>query len=226
MRHRRIAGLMTREVVSVRGDAPFKEVVRVLSRHRVTAVPVVDAENRVIGVVSEGDLLRKTADQAAAPSDLPAVPGLEAWERAKAAGIRAEELMSAPPVCARPDWTVVEAARLMEVQGVKRLVVVDGADRLVGIVSRGDLLGIFLREDEDIRREISEDVLGGVLGLDPADLSVEVRDGRVELGGTVAYRGMIPAVERMCATVDGVVSVSGTRLTYGSDDSTSGGGGS
>ncbi|MFB7447426.1 CBS domain-containing protein [Streptomyces sp. NPDC056194] len=224
MRHRKIGELMTREVVSVGGDAPFKEIVRILSQHRVTAVPVVDGENRVIGVVSEGDLLRKAADQAAAPGDVPAVPGLEAWERAKAGGTRAEELMSAPPVCARPDWTAVEAARLMEVQGVKRLVVVDEADRLVGIVSRRDLLGIFLREDEDISREITEDILTGTLGLDPAGLSVEVRDGRVELSGEVPYRGMIPAMERMCAMVDGVVSVSRTRLRYEKDDTRSGGG--
>ncbi|MER5204221.1 CBS domain-containing protein [Streptomyces sp. NPDC002825] len=224
MRHRRIDRLMTRDVVSVRGDTPFKELVRMLSRHRVTAVPVVDGKNQVIGVVSEGDLLRKTADQAAGPGEMPAVPGLEAWERAKAEGTRAEELMSAPAVCARPDWTVVEAARLMEVQGVKRLVVVDDEDRLIGIVSRRDLLGTFLREDDDIRREISEDVLAGTLGLDPAGITVEVRDGRVELGGEVPYRGMLPAIERMCATVDGVVSVSVTRLTYEKDDVSPGGG--
>ncbi|MFB6835745.1 CBS domain-containing protein [Streptomyces sp. NPDC056361] len=226
MRHRRIGELMTREVVSVRGDAPFKEIVRILSLHRVTAVPVVDGANRVIGVVSEGDLLRKTADRAAAPGDMPAVPGLGAWERAKAEGTRAEELMSAPPVCARPEWTAVEAARLMEVQGVKRLVVVDDGDRLVGIVSRRDLLGVFLRADDDIRREITEDVLADTLGPATAGLVVEVRDGRVELGGSVPYRGMIPAVERMCATVDGVVSVSRTRLTYENDDGSPGGGGS
>ncbi|WP_282696570.1 CBS domain-containing protein [Streptomyces sp. CC208A] len=223
MRHRRIGELMTREVVSVRGDAPFKEIVRVLSGHRVTAVPVVDGERRVIGVVSEGDLLRKTTDRVAVPGDLPAVPGVEAWERAKAEGTRAEELMSAPPVCARPEWTVVEAARLMEVQGVKRLVVVDDEDRPVGVVSRRDLLGIFLREDDDIRREIVEDVLGGTLGLDPSGVTVEVRDGRVELGGRVPYRGMIPVIERLCATVDGVVSVSRTRLGH-EDDLPPGGG--
>ncbi|GAA3047287.1 CBS domain-containing protein [Streptomyces roseofulvus] len=218
MRHRRIDGLMTREVVYVRGDAPFKEIVRTLAAHGVTAVPVVDGEHRVLGVVSEGDLLRKTADQSAAPGDVPPVPGYGAWERAKAEGTRAEELMSAPPVCARPDWTVAEAARLMEVQGVKRLVVVDDEDRLVGVVSRRDLLGIFLREDDDLRREITEDVLAGTLGLDPAALSVEVRNGRVELSGTVPYRGMIPAIERMCATVDGVVSVTRTRLRHEEDD--------
>lgn len=224
MRHRRIDGLMTREVVSVRGDAPFKEIVQVLSQHRVTALPVVDGENRVIGVVSESDLMRKTADQAAVPGDMPGVPGLQAWERVKAEGTRAEELMSAPAVCARPDWTVAEAARLMEVQGIKRLVVVDDEDRLVGIVSRRDLLGIFLRQDDDIRREIVEDVLGATLRLDPDSLTVDVRDGRVDLTGKLPFRGMIPAVERMCATVDGVVSVSSARLTYDIDDTEQGGG--
>lgn len=192
MRHRRIAELMTREVVSVRGDAPFKEIARMLSQHQVTAVPVVDGGGRVVGVVSEGDLLRKTADQAATPGDLPAVPDLEAWERAKAEGTRAEELMSAPAVCARSDWTVAEAARLMEVQKVKRLVVVDGDDHLLGIVSRRDLLGVYLREDDDIRREIVEDVLGDTLRLEPTALAVGVRDGRVELGGRLPFRSMAP----------------------------------
>ncbi|WP_406080064.1 CBS domain-containing protein [Streptomyces zaomyceticus] len=224
MRHRRIDRLMTREVVSVRGDTPFKEIVRTLSEHQVTAVPVVDGDGRVVGVVSEGDLLRKTADQAAAPSGMPAVPDLETWEEAKAEGTRAEELMSAPAVCARPDWTVAEAARLMEVQGVKRLVVVDGDDHVLGIVSRRDLLAIYLREDDDIRREIVEDVLGDTLRLEPTALAVEVHDGRVELGGKLPFRGMAPAIERMCATVDGVVSVSRTRLTYDVDDTERGGG--
>ncbi|MFH9728486.1 CBS domain-containing protein [Streptomyces sp. NPDC017254] len=224
MRHRRIDQLMTRDVVSVRGDTPFKEVARTLSQHQVTAVPVVGGDGRVVGVVSEGDLLRKTADQVATPGGLPAVPGLEEWERAKAEGTRAEELMSAPAVCARPEWTVAEAARLMEVQGVKRLVVVDGDDRLAGIVSRRDLLDIYLREDEDIRLEIVEDVLGDTLRLDPTALAVEVHDGRVELGGRLPFRGMVPAIERMCATVDGVVSVSSTRLVYDVDDTERGGG--
>ncbi|MEU1494894.1 CBS domain-containing protein [Streptomyces sp. NPDC005776] len=217
MRHRRIEELMTREVVSVRGDAPFKEIARLLAEHRVTAVPVLDSSDRVAGVVSEGDLLRKTADLITAPDGQPVVPGLEAWERAKAEGTRAEELMSAPPVCARPDWTVAEAARLMEVHNVKRLVVVDDADRLVGIVSRRDLLKLFLREDADIRREIDEDVLTDTLCLDAAALTVEVRNGRVELSGRIALRSVVPAIERMCATVDGVVSVS-THLDYDADD--------
>ncbi|MEU0137164.1 CBS domain-containing protein [Streptomyces sp. NPDC006296] len=216
MRHRRVDGLMSRRVVSVHRGTPFKDVVRTLAENRVPAVPVVDDGGRVLGVVSEADLLRKTTDRAD-PAELPSVPGPEAWERARAEGVRAEELMSAPAVCARPGWTFVEAARLMEVQDVQRLVVVDEEDRVVGVVSRGDLLKVFLRADEDIRREIEEEVLAGTLRLDPGPISVGVRDGQVELGGTLPFRGMLPALEHMCGAVDGVVSVS-AHLSYAVDD--------
>ena len=216
MHHRTVEELMTRPVVRARRDTPFKELVRLLAENDVTAVPVVDDLGRPMGVVSEADLLRKSADQTD-PSGRTAVPHLEAWERAKAEGARAEELMSAPAVCARPEWSVVEAARLMETQHVKRLPVVDEADRLLGIVSRRDLLRVFLRGDAPIREEITRDLLHGTLGLEPADVTVEVRAGRVELGGTVEYRSLIPVVEQLCRGVDGVVSVTGN-LAWRRDD--------
>nr|BFD81815.1 CBS domain-containing protein [Streptomyces sp. Xyl84] len=199
---------MSRRVVRARPGTPFKELVRLLEENGVTAVPVVDGLDRPVGVVSEADLLRKSADQAD-PSGRAPVPDLEAWERAKAEGARAEELMSAPAVCARPEWTVVEAARLMETQHVKRLPVVDDADRLVGIVSRGDLLRVFLRRDEAIREEITRDVLRRTLGIDDRDVTATVRDGRVTLTGTVEDRRLAHVVEQLCRGVDGVVSVSG-----------------
>ncbi|MFE7233490.1 CBS domain-containing protein [Streptomyces sp. NPDC001231] len=208
MHHRTVEELMTRDVVRARRDTPFKELVRLLEENDVTAVPVVDELDRPMGVVSEADLLRKTTDQAD-PSGRTPIPHLEAWERAKAEGSRAEELMSAPAVCARPEWTVVEAARLMETQHVKRLPVVDEADRLLGIVSRGDLLRIFLRRDEAISDEITGDLLRRTLGIDPRDVTAEVRDGRVTLAGTVESRSLIPVIEQLCRGVDGVVSVSG-----------------
>ncbi|MFE9454423.1 CBS domain-containing protein [Streptomyces sp. NPDC006739] len=217
MHHRTVEDLMSRDVVRARRDTPFKELVRLLEENGVTAVPVVDELDRPLGVVSEADLLRKSADQAD-PSGRTPIPHLEAWERAKAEGSRAEELMSAPAVCARPEWNVVEAARLMETQNVKRLPVVDETDRLLGIVSRGDLLRVFLRRDEAIREEITGDLLRRTLELDPRDVSAEVRDGRVTLAGTVEYRSLIPVVEQLCRGVDGVVSVSGN-LAYRKDDS-------
>ncbi|UOB08090.1 CBS domain-containing protein [Streptomyces sp. HP-A2021] len=216
MRHRTVAELMTRDVVRARRDTPFKEIARLLAENDVTAVPVVDDLDRPAGVVSEADLLRKSADRTD-PSGRSPVPHLEAWERAKAEGSRAEELMSAPAVCARPEWSVVEAARLMEVHHIKRLPVVDETDRLLGIVSRGDLLRIFLRRDDAIRDEITEDVLWRTMGLAPSEVTAEVRDGRVELGGSVEFRSLIPVIERLCGSVDGVVSVAG-HIDYRNDD--------
>ncbi|MDI9884272.1 CBS domain-containing protein [Streptomyces sp. HNM0645] len=216
MHHRTVAELMTRQVVRARRDLPFKEIVKLLAENDVTAVPVVDEQDRPMGVVSEGDLLRKSADQAD-PSGRTAIPHPEAWERAKAEGVRAEELMSAPAVCARPEWNVVEAARLMEVHGIKRLPVVDETDKLRGIVSRGDLLRIFLRRDDAIREEITREVLQQTLGLAPSEVSVDVREGQVTLDGSVEFRSLVPVVERLCRSVDGVVSVS-THLRYRTDD--------
>ncbi|MFE3327054.1 CBS domain-containing protein [Streptomyces sp. NPDC059176] len=216
MHHRTVEELMTRDVVRAPRDMPFKEIVKLLAENDVTAVPVVDERDRPLGVVSEADLLRKTSDQAD-PSGLTPIPHLEAWERAKAEGARAEELMSAPAVCARPEWSVVEAARLMEVHDVKRLPVVDEADRLRGIVSRRDLLRIFLRRDEAVREEITGDVLRQTMGIDPSAVTVEVGEGQVRLGGTVEFRSLIPVIERLCRSVDGVVGVS-ERLAYRVDD--------
>ncbi|MFI9722661.1 CBS domain-containing protein [Streptomyces sp. NPDC052396] len=216
MQHRTVDELMTRKVVQVRQDTPFKEIVRELAENDVTAVPVVAHDGRVIGVVSEADLMRKSADQPDPFGRVP-VPDLEAWERAKAEGARAEELMSAPPVCARPEWNVVETARLMTVQGVKRLPVVDETDKLVGIISRADILRVFLREDTAIREEIHRDLLQHTLGLAPSAVTADVSEGQVTLTGTVEARSMIPVIERLCRSVDGVVAVH-QHLTYTSDD--------
>ncbi|MFF5470734.1 CBS domain-containing protein [Streptomyces achromogenes] len=181
MRHRTAGALMSRDVVRARPDTPFKELVRPLEENDVTALPVVDDPDRPMGVVSEADLLRKCAEQA------------DPTGRIRAEGSRAEELMSAPAVCARAEWTVVEAARLMETQNVKRLPVVDEADRLLGIVGRGDLPRVFLRRDEAIGEEIDADLLRRTLGLDPRDVTAEERDGRVTLSGSVEHRSLIPS---------------------------------
>ncbi|WP_330294819.1 CBS domain-containing protein [Streptomyces sp. NBC_00503] len=204
MRHRELRELMTREVVTVAANAPFKDIVRILVEHQVSAVAVIDPASRPLGVISEGDLLPKSEGQG---DYFRSLPERESLQEDKAAGQRAEELMSAPAVCAGPDWTVAEAARLMEAQGVKRLLVVDGADALVGIVSRRDLLRIFLRDDDAVRHEIAGDILDRTLHLDPAAVTVDVTDGKVEVHGTVQFKSLIQVIERLCRTVDGVVSV-------------------
>ncbi|PZH20797.1 inosine-5'-monophosphate dehydrogenase [Streptomyces sp. NTH33] len=215
MHHRTVEDLMTHGVVRVRQDTPFKDVVRTLADHDVTAVPVVDDLGHPVGVVSEADLLRTVADRPDPAGLLPRLPPDRLEEASD--GATAEELMTAPPVCARPGWSIVEAARTMDTHKVKRLPVVDEAGVLTGIVSRSDLLRIFLRRDEAIREEIADDVLVRTLGLSPADLTVTVREGRVALKGTVEARSLVPVIERLCRGVDGVVSVSAD-ITGPADD--------
>lgn len=106
MRHREVRELMTRKAITVPPNAAFKDIVRTLTERQVSAVPVVDAAGRPLGVISERDLLAKSADQGEYFRSLPA---RESWEQDKAEALRAEELMSAPAVCAKPDWTVARS---------------------------------------------------------------------------------------------------------------------
>ncbi|RXS87172.1 CBS domain-containing protein [Streptomyces sp. TM32] len=206
MEHRTISELMTRQVASVQLDTPFKDIAQKLADSAVSAVPVLDGLGRPVGIVSEADLLRKAADQSDLSGRTP-LPHLEAWERARAEGRTASELMSAPAVCAHPEWTVVEAARLMEVQHVKRLPVVDETEALLGIVSRSDLLRVFLRKDKAIQEEITREVIGRTARIGAGGVTAEVMQGEVALHGSVEDPLLIPVLVRMCTGVDGVVSV-------------------
>ncbi|KAA6215721.1 CBS domain-containing protein [Streptomyces filamentosus] len=187
MRHRSVAELMTPTAVSVGRQTPFKEIVRLLDEFDITAVCVVDEENRPLGVVSEADLVRRHA--AGSGTDT------------------AGALMSSPAVVAHPDWSVVRAARVMNRAEVKRLPVTGTDGRVVGVLSRSDLVRLFLRRDRAIQEEIVEDVMTRTLGLHPSDISVEVEDGRVTLSGTVRRPGLVPVLLRLCNSVDGVVGV-------------------
>jgi CBS domain-containing protein len=218
MRHRIVGELMTSGVVRARPDASFKEIAQLLADNEVTAVPVVDDQDRPLGVVSEADLLRR---QAAGddPAGLLPPTHLTVKERRRSEATTARALMTSPAVCARPEWTVVEAARLMNTRRFKRLPVVDEAGRLVGIVSRSDLLRVFLRRDQAIGEEIRHDILTGALGLASGAVAVAVHDGNVTLTGTVEQHGVMLTLIRLCRSVDGVVSVT-DRLGYRTDDTT------
>ncbi|WP_432246775.1 CBS domain-containing protein [Streptomyces sanyensis] len=197
MRHRSVADLMTPQAVVAQRGTAFKEIARLLDEYGITAVPVVDDEGRPVGVVSEADLLRRHTGGTGADT--------------------AEGLMSSPAVVARPGWSAVQAARVMEDRRIKRLPVVADDGRLVGVVSRSDLLQLFLRRDRAIQEEIVEDVLAGTLGVSPAAVGVEVADGRVTLSGTLERRSLARIVVRLCESIDGVVDVV-DRLDYASDD--------
>ncbi|MEU6548029.1 CBS domain-containing protein [Streptomyces sp. NPDC046859] len=216
MWHRTVSDLMTTSVVKVHRDTGFKDIAKLLAEYDVTAVPVVDDEDHVVGVVSEADLLRKEAALLEPAGLLRPGPA----HRAKAEATTAQALMSGPPVTARPQWTAVEAAQVLERHHVKRLPVVDGTGRLLGLISRADLLRVFLRGDAAIREEISGEVLLRTLGIAPGAVAVRVVDGRVSLKGVVERASLVPLVVRLCQGVDGVVDVS-AELRHRVDDTAS-----
>lgn len=215
---RRVASVMTRDVVTVTEEAPFVDIVRMMARYKVSALPVLDAAGLVVGIVSEADLLRKEEYQEEEQEGQHWFEGRRhRAARAKAAGRTAAELMTAPVVTIDPEATVPLAAKLLARHGIKRLPVVDEQGKLVGIVSRVDLLRMFLRDDEEIRDEVSEEVLLHGLWIDPRTVVVTVRDGIVTLEGQLERKSLIGMAVHLTRMVPGVVEVI-SRLSFELDD--------
>jgi len=209
-----VKDVMTTRVVSVTKQASFRTMAAALREHRVSAFPVVDDDGKVIGVVSEADMLAKEALE----SEPQGMPGMIAGilrrrEHEKARGTTAGDLMTSPPVTVKPDDPLERAARLMYTRKVKRLPVVDANGHLVGIIGRTDLLTMFDRPDEDIRREIQDQVLRHELRTDPATFTVEVKDGIVTLEGVAETAEFGHEIVELVQHVHGVVAVR-DRLTY------------
>ncbi|MGW2780157.1 CBS domain-containing protein [Streptomyces populi] len=222
MRHDKIGSVMTTDVVRAEYGTPFKEVARLLAAHRISGLPVVDEDDKVIGVVSETDLMlhRAATPDPYEPDHHARLAGLIPGARREAAKNNARTaggLMTAPPVTVHADDTVVQAARTMARKHVDRLPVLDEEDRLVGIVTRGDLLRGFLRPDEEIRREVIDEVLVRSLWLAPRDVEVSVTEGVVTLTGSMERKSETEIAVAMTRRIDGVVDVV-AHLTHRLDD--------
>ncbi|MFE0642434.1 CBS domain-containing protein [Streptomyces sp. NPDC058877] len=190
MKHpRTVDDVMTHAVVSARLDAPVKEIVRSMRRWGVSAVPVLSAEGRVVGVVSEADVLEK-------------LPG---GEPNGAGAVTAGGLMSAPAVTVPRGATLAGAARLMGRGRLKRLPVVDEDGRPVGVVSRGDLLKVYLRSDADLAEDVRHELLTHLLPRGDAALVVRVVDGSVTLAGRLPQSVPAELALRLTRAVPGVV---------------------
>lgn len=201
---------MTATVVAVGRDAPFKEIVRTMEQWRVSALPVLEGESRVVGVVSEADLLPKEQFRDRIPSRIEQARELEAL--GKAGGLTAGELMTAPAITVHADATIAHAARTMAVRKVKRLPVVDAMGRLEGVVSRGDLLKVFLREDAEIAEEVRREVVGPLFLSHAQEVVIEVNEGVVTVRGEIRDTSLVPVAARLIRAIEGVVDAD-MRLT-------------
>ncbi|MHC6630177.1 CBS domain-containing protein [Streptomyces globosus] len=200
-----VADVMTTEVVAVTPDTGFKDIAAAMRRWKVTALPVVEGEGRVVGVVSEADLLPKEEFHEHRPGMIEQMRRLA--DTAKAGSVTAGELMTSPAVTVGPDATLPGAARLMAVRHVKRLPVVDGGGTLRGIVSRSDLLKVFLRPDEELAAEIRRTFVERLFPLSHGAVGVTVEHGVATLTGPVRDERLIPVAERLAHAVEGVVDV-------------------
>jgi CBS-domain-containing membrane protein len=213
----RVDDVMTKDVVAVEVDTPYRTIVDLLISRRVSAVPVVDRYRRVVGIVSEADLLHKV--EAAGDGQPHIFAGRRRRAaRAKARARTAGDVMTTPVVTALPSLWVTVAARRMHGAGVKRLPVEDDLGRLVGIVTRSDLLKVHLRTDEDIRRDVIHEVLPHALGAPHSTVRVETKDGVVTLRGWVHLRSAAVRIAALARQVPGVVDVA-DGLMYDVDDS-------
>lgn len=203
-----VADVMTRDVVHVAPDTPYKDIVDFVVGGAISAVPVVDAHGSLVGVVSESDLLCKQEFH-----DVDRSPSRRAraqWQ--KAIGTTARDLMTGPAATITPEVGVTEAAGRLARSGLRRLFVVDG-DRLVGVLARRDILRGFLRGDADIQRDIEQEFRDHRLTVDRARVRVTVRDGMVWLTGRLEWQGDVALADRLAKGAPGVVGVR-NRLDY------------
>jgi len=198
--------VMTRPVVVVHMRATLGSMAHLLRRHRISGLPVVDDEERLVGVVSESDLLRRLirtelqrvfADQAPVPAG--------GWQ-SRATAETAEGLMSRPAVSTLPGASADESLELIRRRAVRRLPVVDSDGHVVGIVTRTDLLQPYARTDQELYEELCGEALAR-LGVDPGRLRLEVEGGSVLLGGTLTSPELVARVEAAVRDTPGVVFV-------------------
>ncbi|GGU50546.1 CBS domain-containing protein [Lentzea flava] len=207
MREPTVSSLMTREVITADVGASFKELVQLLEDNGISAVPILDG-GYPVGVVSEADLMPKEEYRGGTTE----APGLFAGRAEKhrfeqSGGVTARDVMTSPVKSIAPDTTASAAARELASSGVRRLFVMDSDGALVGVLSRRDLLKLFLRDDEELRTVIRDEIFGRMLWVDPFSVDVEVAEGVVTLNGDLERQSEVEIAEHLVRSLPGVVDV-------------------
>ena len=190
-----VRDVMTTQVVSVRPEARVKEAIQLLDEHQITAMPVVDADGRLVGVVSEADVLRDALMPDRRTHEIPvAIEG-------RTKDLTVNDVMTHLPMSVTADADLSIAASVLVDTAIKSLPVVDG-DQVVGMVSRRDVIAVLAKSDPLIEAEVDE-----LLRSADVECEVDVLDGMVSLSGpTESHAREIARV--LASTVPGVVGVS------------------
>ena len=208
---RRVSDVMTTTVVTVDRITPYQEIDRLLTKHRISGMPVLKMGREVVGVVSETDLLA-AEDETRRQARMADSMGRR-WHLRKQPHVRltANALMTSPAITIGPEATIPGAARLMNTHHISRLPVIDEKGKLIGIIGRRDLLSVFLRPDAEIAHDARQ-VLDELPLADPKEIIAEVRHGVVTLTGLMQpesdhERDLMPLALRLIWDIDGVVDV-------------------
>jgi CBS domain-containing protein len=202
--------IMTTDVVSVRPDTSFKEMIERLVDSAVSGLPVVDDDGKVVGIVTEADLAAKEA-YGRRPRALAVLADvLSAREHhwvTKAAGLTAAGVMTSRVTTCQPDDDARLVARRMLEHGIKRMPVVDDHGGLVGIVSRQDILRSLARPDEEIAADVTRLLRTDPNRPDDHRVMSSVHDGTVTLTGDVRYAVDESIIVTMIRGIEGVIDV-------------------
>ena len=206
----KVSQIMSSPVVTVSPEATYKEALELLVDREISGLPVVVDDNRLVGIVTEADLVPAEAYQRSRRRALDVLVelvrgGPSAWDKRDASTV--EQLMTRRPLVALEDDDVRAVARRMVEHRIKRLPVVDAFGRVVGIVSRRDVLALFSRPDGDIESEVRERLASPRWVPEDAVLDVAVRDGVVSVRGSVRHPADRAVVEGAAWSIPGVVAV-------------------
>jgi CBS domain-containing protein len=208
--------IMTRSVITIAPDATILEAARTMLQHHVSGLPVVDAAGKLLGIVSEGDFIRR--GEIGTPRKrgrwLKVLLGDSAVDYVREHGRRVSDVMTSDPITVTEDATLEEIVDAMETNGVKRLPVMkDG--RLVGLVSRANLMQAVASLAREIPDPTADDdhirsrVIAAIDKNDwsPFGLNVIVRDGIVHLSGMITDERSRQASVVAAQNVAGVIKV-------------------
>ena len=212
----KVIDLMTTEVVTAHPSESLKSAARKMVEYRVSGLPVLGDDGKLIGLISEADFLRKELERES-PAGQRLLGALFGADEAHDHSATVGEVMATGITTIDPAASLSEAASVMASKGFKRLPVINSAGELLGMLSRSDIVNSFTRPDEIIEDDVREDIARRVLFLDPEGLTINVSEGVVELAGELPSRSDARILEELTRRLDGVVAVEAD-LTWIVDD--------
>ncbi len=219
----KVQDFMTRDVVTVRPDAPIHEAARLMVNHGVSGLPVLDEGGRLVGILSEGDLIlrQKPRTQLAWWQVFFSDGERLAREYQKATGLTVAEVMTRSVISLPPDASIESAAALLDEHKIRRVPVV-AAGKLAGIISRGDLIKALAGGPAGGRAPLSDEQLVSEMQqrmraeswVSHGNVAIHACGGIITLFGIVDTQAERSALETMARAIPGCKGADDQLLLY------------